>query len=75
MNQFEEAETKAKDAGDCVKGAAAELRQEAGARVEQAYGQVRKLRDDGEEYVRQNPRECLLAALALGFVTGLLIRR
>lgn len=67
--------TNARVAGEYAKGAVASLRDEAGTRAEDAFGQVRKLRADGEEYVRQNPRECLLGALAAGFVTGLLIRR
>jgi uncharacterized protein YjbJ (UPF0337 family) len=33
------------------------------------------MRSDGEEYVRQNPRQALFGALAAGFVVGLLLRR
>ena len=60
-----------------AKGAAAaeEVRAQAGAAYGEARQRVRSLREDGEEYVRHNPRETLLAALCAGFVAGLLLRR
>jgi uncharacterized protein YjbJ (UPF0337 family) len=36
---------------------------------------AQNLRSDGEDYVRQNPRQALIGALAAGFVVGLLLRR
>lgn len=58
------------------KGAAAaeEVKAQAGVAYDQARQRVRTLREDGEEYVRHNPRESLVAALCAGFVAGLLIR-
>ena len=60
-----------------VKGAAAadEVKAQAGVAYDQARQRVRSLREDGEEYVRHNPRESLVTALCAGFVAGLLIRR
>lgn len=60
-----------------AKGSAAadEMKAQAGVAYEEARNRARSLREDGEDYVRQNPRESLLAALAAGFVAGLLIRR
>ena len=60
-----------------VKGAAAagEVKAQAGAAYDHARQRARTLREDGEEYVRLNPRESLVAALCAGFVAGLLIRR
>ena len=55
--------------------AAEEVKAQAGVAYDQARQRVRTLREDGEEYVRQNPRETLVAALCAGFVAGLLIRR
>ena len=88
--RVEQAKAKAADLADDVrakvgsavadikaKGSAAaeEVRAQAGVAYDQARKQARTLREDGEEYVRQNPREALVAALCAGFVAGLLIRR
>jgi len=54
--------------------AAEEVKAQAGDAYGQARERARSLREDGEEYVRHNPRECLVAALCAGFVAGLLIR-
>lgn len=60
-----------------AKGSAAaeEVKVQAGVAYDEARKRARTLREDGEEYVRQNPRESLVAALCAGFVAGLLIRR
>jgi len=60
-----------------AKGAAAagEAKAQAGVAFQEARKRARTLREDGEEYVRQNPREALVAALGAGFVAGLLLRR
>ena len=60
-----------------ARGAAAadEVKAQAGVAYDQARQRARTLREDGEEYVRQNPRETLVAAVCAGFVAGLLIRR
>ena len=60
-----------------AKGSAAaeEVKAQAGVAYDQARQRARTLLEDGEEYVRQNPRESLVAALCAGFVAGLLIRR
>ena len=54
--------------------AAGEVKAQAGVAYDQARERARSLREDGEEYVRQNPRECVVAALCAGFIVGLLIR-
>jgi len=60
-----------------AKGAAAAegVKAQAGVAYDQARERARSLRDEGEEYVRHNPRECLVVALCAGFVAGLMIRR
>ena len=88
--RVEQAKAKAADLADDVRakvgsavedikakgGAAAEeVKAQAGVAYDQARKRARTLREDGEEYVRQNPRESLIAALCAGFVAGLLIRR
>lgn len=74
-----EARAKAGEVAEDLKEKAAALGEEAKAQAAVAYDHARQrarsLREDGEEYVRQNPRESLLAAVCAGFVAGLLIRR
>jgi ElaB/YqjD/DUF883 family membrane-anchored ribosome-binding protein len=40
-----------------------------------AVRRVHTLQDDTEEYVRENPTKAVFAALAIGFVLGLMFRR
>lgn len=54
---------------------AGEVKAQAGVAYQSARKQIRSLREDGENYVRHNPREVLVAACCAGFVAGLLIRR
>lgn len=74
-----DARAKASSVADDLKARAGVVGEEAKAQAAVAYDQARQrartLREDGEQYVRQNPRESLLAALCAGFVAGLLIRR
>ena len=37
--------------------------------------QLRTLREDGEDYVRENPMKAVMTALGIGFVLGLIFRR
>lgn len=74
-----DARAKASAMADDLKARAGVVGDEAKAQAEVAYDQARQrartLLEDGEQYVRQNPRESLVAALCAGFVAGLLIRR
>jgi ElaB/YqjD/DUF883 family membrane-anchored ribosome-binding protein len=36
---------------------------------------LRTLREDGEDYVRENPMKAVMTALGIGFVLGLIFRR
>ena len=36
---------------------------------------LRTLRDDGEDYVRENPMKAVMTALGIGFVLGVIFRR
>lgn len=70
---------KASAVADDVKAKAAAAADEVKAQATVAYGHAReKARgffSDGEEYVRQNPRESIFAAICAGFVAGMMIRR
>jgi uncharacterized protein YjbJ (UPF0337 family) len=69
----------ATDVKERVTHAAGDLKAAASAKTEEmtamARDKAQTMRVDGEEYVRQNPRQALIGALAAGFVVGLLLRR
>lgn len=73
-----EARVKVGEVAEDLKARASAVADEAKAQAAEVYDQARvrarSLRTEGEEYVRQNPRESLLVALCAGFVAGLLIR-
>lgn len=88
--RIDSAKTAASHLADDLKGKAAEvvddLKHAASARAGEFKGQAgeaydharqkaRTLHEDAEEYVRQQPRESLFTAVAVGFVLGLLLRR
>ena len=52
-----------------------EARAQASAAYDHARQRARTLREEGEDYVRKNPRESLVAALCAGFVVGWIIWR
>ena len=74
-----EARDKAQAMAGELKHKAAAMGDEAKAQASAAYDQARQraraLREDGEDYVRKNPRESLVAALCAGFVAGWIIWR
>jgi ElaB/YqjD/DUF883 family membrane-anchored ribosome-binding protein len=43
--------------------------------LDEAKQRVRTLREDGEDYVRENPMKAVMTALGIGFVLGLIFRR
>lgn len=77
---------KAEQTFDDAKAKAQEFRATAGVKAqefrgkaEHAYGEARVrargLREEGEEYIRENPMQTVLAALGIGFLLGLIFRR
>jgi uncharacterized protein YjbJ (UPF0337 family) len=81
--QIQKVKTRATQAAGEVKtkatAMAGDLKAAATVRAGEAYQQARQrattLTGDGQDYIRQNPREALLTAVAAGFVVGLLLRR
>jgi ElaB/YqjD/DUF883 family membrane-anchored ribosome-binding protein len=88
--KFESGKTHVAQAAEDIRAAAeakaAELRataeakaQEWRGKAEQAYSdaqdRARTMREDGEQYVRQNPTRAVMTALGVGFVLGLIFRR
>jgi uncharacterized protein YjbJ (UPF0337 family) len=64
--------SKAEDLADDLKDKASEIGEQA---FEHARQRTRGLLEEGEEYVRQNPREALVGCLVAGYVVGLVIFR
>ena len=69
------AESKAQEFRDRAENRAHDIRDRAENAYSDARARARTFQEDGEEYVRQNPTQSILAALAAGFVLGLIIRR
>ena len=42
--------------------------------LDEAKQHVRTLREDGEDYVRENPMKAVFTALGVGFILGLIFR-
>ena len=42
--------------------------------LDEAKKRVRTLREDGEDYVRENPMKAIFTALGVGFTLGLIFR-
>jgi ElaB/YqjD/DUF883 family membrane-anchored ribosome-binding protein len=43
--------------------------------LDEAKQRARTLREDGEDYVRENPTKAVFTALGVGFMLGLIFRR
>ena len=69
------AEIKAQELRDRAGDRAQELRAQAETAYSEARERAQSLRQDGEQYVRENPTKAILTAVAAGFVLGLIIRR
>lgn len=74
-----DAREKAGELKEAFKVKAAEVGQEVKEHAAAAYDSARErastLLEEGRDFVRDNPRQSLLAALCAGFVAGLFIRR
>jgi ElaB/YqjD/DUF883 family membrane-anchored ribosome-binding protein len=78
-NKFESGKTHAKRAAADLKEAttamAEDYRDKAAQAWDDAKVRVRTLRDDGEDYVRENPMRAVFTTLGIGFVLGWIFRR
>jgi ElaB/YqjD/DUF883 family membrane-anchored ribosome-binding protein len=48
--------------------------EKAGKALDEAKQRVRTLREDGEDYVRENPMKAVFTALGVGFMLGLIFK-
>jgi ElaB/YqjD/DUF883 family membrane-anchored ribosome-binding protein len=79
QNKLESSKTHAKHAAADLKEAttaiAEDYRDKAAQAWDDAKVRVRTLREDGEDYVRENPMRAVFATLGIGFVLGWIFRR
>ena len=69
------AEAKAHELRTVAEAKAHEFRGKAEHAFDEAKVKARTFREDGEQYVRENPTRAVLTALGVGFVLGLIFRR
>ena len=78
-NKFESSKTHAKraaaDLREATTAMAEDYRDKAAQAWDDAKVRAHTLREDGEDYVRENPMRAVLATLGIGFVLGWIFRR
>ena len=62
------------DVKSTVTAVAEDYTDKASKALDEAKQRVRTLREDGEDYVRENPMKAVFTALGVGFVLGLIFR-
>jgi ElaB/YqjD/DUF883 family membrane-anchored ribosome-binding protein len=79
QNKLESSKTHAKRAAADLKEATTTMAEDYRDKATQAWDdakvRVRTLREDGEDYVRENPMRAVFATLGVGFVLGWIFRR
>jgi len=63
------------DVKSTVTAVAQDYTDKASETLDEAKQRARTLREDGEDYVRENPMRAVFTALGLGFMLGLIFRR
>lgn len=69
------AENKASELRDRASARAQNLRDTATHQWQDTRVRARELHITAEDYIRQNPTKCVVSALAVGFLVGLIVRR
>ncbi len=69
------AEHKAAEFKDRASTTAQQFKQSANDQWQDTRVKARELQVTAEDYIRQNPTKCVVSALALGFLVGLITRR
>ena len=62
------------DVKSTVTAVAQDYTDKASKALDEAKQRVRTLREDGEDYVRENPMKAVFTALGVGFMLGLIFR-
>jgi len=66
---------KAQRVKDAAAARAQQLKSAAGEKYTQGKDKAKQVHTNAEEYVRAHPTKCVLGALGLGVVIGLMVRR
>ena len=78
-NELESDEARVQRAAKALESATTNVAEDYQDKVEQSWDEakvrVRTWQQEGEEYVRENPMRAIFAALGVGFVLGIMIRR
>ena len=69
------AETKATELKERASDKAHHIRDSATDQWQDTRVKARELQVTAEDYIRQNPTKCVISALGLGFLIGLIVRR
>ena len=74
QSEREEWRPAAEDVKSTVTAVAQDYTDKASKALDEAKQRVRTLREDGEDYVRENPMKAVFTALGVGFMLGLIFR-
>ena len=79
QEKLESSKTHARKAAEDLRAAAGAVAEDYHGKAEQAWDdaryRARTLQEDSEQYIRENPTKAVFAALGIGFVLGLILRR
>jgi len=73
-SEMEESRPTSEDMKSTVTAVAQEYTGKTSNALDEAKKRVRTLREDSEEYVRENPTKAVFTALGVGFTLGLIFR-
>ena len=74
-SQREEWRSTSEDMKSTVTALPQDYTDQASKELNETKQRLRTLREDGEDYVRENPMKAVVTALGIGFVLGLIFRR
>ena len=74
QSEREEWHPAAEDVKSTATAVAQDYTDKAGKVLDEAKQRVRTLREEGEDYVRENPIKAVFTALGVGFMLGLIFR-
>jgi ElaB/YqjD/DUF883 family membrane-anchored ribosome-binding protein len=78
QNEWAQSESEWRSTSEDMKSTVASLPQDyadqANKELNETKQRLRTLREDGEDYVRENPMRAVMTALGIGFVLGMIFR-
>jgi ElaB/YqjD/DUF883 family membrane-anchored ribosome-binding protein len=74
QREREERRSRSEDMKSTATAVAQEYTDQTSKALDEAKKRVRTLREDGEDYVRENPTKAVFTALGVGFMLGIIFR-